>query len=460
MDFESNINSIAEWCGGELLAGKPDRRIMTITTDSRNLGRESLFVPIIGEKYDGHKFIDDLVKDKSIAGFLTMREEHRSIAEENDISGVLCDDTLKAYGRIASRHRDETDALIIGITGTNGKTTTKEILWSVLNKKKRCLKNEKNYNNEIGVPFTLLGLKEDHHWAVIEMGMNHMGEIDRLSKITKPDIAVITNVGEGHLEFLGSVENVARAKSEIMNGMAGDGTVFLNKDIEYFDIIFEIASGMGLKIISFGLSEEADFYPDKYEVTKEGVTLIFKEDEFFIPIYGIHSVYNVLAAVSIAFELGIESNIIKDALSEFKTIDMRSQVIDKGYIIINDTYNSNPLSSKFALESLSKIFQERRKIAVLSDMKELGDSAYHYHHQLGGQVYKYGIDVLFTWGDSARDIKTGAENAGMSNENICHYEFKEELIASLREKITINDAILIKGSRSMKMEEVAEALIH
>ncbi len=460
VDCHATIGFIVKSSGGVLVSGNPDMEINTITTDSRDLGKDNLFIPIVGERFDGHDFIEELARSRKIDGFLTMREEHAEIAGESGTSAILCDDTLKAYGRIASSYRDEMNPIVIGITGTNGKTTTKELLWSVLNRKNQSLKNEKNYNNEIGVPYTLLGLKKDHKWAVIEMGMNHTGEIDRLSKIAKPDMAVITNVGEGHLEFLGSTENVALAKSEIMNGMKEGSLIFLNRDTQCYDILFEKSSEMGLHVRSFGLSVNADISPEDYHVFKDGIEIRYRGEKFEVPAYGIHNVYNALSVIAVAYELGVEADIMNEAFSDFTNVDMRSQVLDRGYIIINDAYNSNPLSSKYALESLQEVFGDRRKIAMLSDMKELGSSSSFYHRELGKQVFEYGFDLLCTWGEMAEDIAEGAKLAGMKDDGVMHFNSREELIDFALQNLTEHDVVLVKGSRSMKMEEVVEALIH
>jgi len=199
VDFQGNMGQVARYCGGTLIEGSPDAAFDTITTDSRALGNSNLFIPLKGEKFDGHAYIDELAGSGRLAGFLTMDESHGAAAARAEIAAVLCDDTLAAYGRIAAAHRDGVAPLVVGVTGTNGKTTIKEMAWSVLGRKYRCLKNEKNYNNEVGVPYTLLGLRPEHRCAVIEMGMNHPGEIGRLARIARPDIAVISSVGEGHL---------------------------------------------------------------------------------------------------------------------------------------------------------------------------------------------------------------------------------------------------------------------
>ncbi|MFH0977540.1 MAG: UDP-N-acetylmuramoyl-tripeptide--D-alanyl-D-alanine ligase [Spirochaetota bacterium] len=460
-EFNSTIGKAAEWAGGTLLCGDRNKEINSITTDSRELGKDSLFVPIVGERFDGHQFIDELVKSGSIAAFLTMREESAKAARELGTGAILCDDTLKAYGRIASRHRLTMKAKVIGITGTNGKTTTKELLWTILNRKHAALKNEKNYNNEIGVPHTLLGLNEDHKWAIIEMGMNHKGEIDRLSGIAKPDMAVITNVGEGHLEFLGTVENVAYAKSEIMNSMKPGSLIILNRDSRCFDILLKKASDSRLNVKTFGLSDKADMKPASYTLFADSIRFTYNSIEYNIPLYGIHNLYNAIAAMAAALELGVEANIIQEAFHEFKNIDMRSQVIsDRNYTVINDTYNSNPLSAGYALKSLAEIFSGKRKVAVLSDMKELGSSSEYYHREIGKLAGASGIDRLFTWGEMAENIALGAKESGMNNGNALHFRTKPDLIDYAKNHLLPGDVILVKGSRSMKMEEVVEAIIH
>ncbi len=458
MDFNASTGLIAKWAGGNLINGSPDIEIDSITTDSRDLGKSSLFVPIKGEKYDGHDFIDLLVKEKRISAFLSMRKDI-SIPYGSDTGAILCDDTLKAYGAIASHHRDRMNAGIIGITGTNGKTTTKELLWSILSRKYKTLKNIKNYNNEIGVPYTLLGLKEEHEYAVIELGMNHTGEIDILSNISKPDIALITNIGEGHLEFLGSVESVAMAKSEIMNGMKHGSVLFLNIDTLYFDMLYKKAKDIGLELRTFGISKDADFRPAGYKLFRDSFLLNYGDHEYTIPLFGIHNVYNAVAAVAVSEYIGIEKEIIKEAFSGFKNIEMRSQLINGKYTILNDTYNSNPLSARYALRSIKEIFPGKRKVSIFSDMKELGQYSGNYHKELGKNVFESGIDLLLTWGDMAENIVRGARENGMKKDRAVHFAEKAELIEFALKNITNDDVILVKGSRSMKMEEVVEALI-
>ena len=460
VDYPTTIGKVVEYSGGILITGNPERRISVITTDSRDLGSDNFFIPLVGEFFDGHDFIEPLANMKSIVGFLTHKSESLYIAEDYDISAIFCEDTQKAFGKIASIHRDNIDPIVVGVTGTNGKTTTKELLWSILSCKYNTLKNDKNYNNEVGVPYTLLGLKKDHKVAVIEMGMNHKGEIDRLSRITEPDIALITNIGEGHLEFLGSVKNVALAKIEIINGMKEGSIIFLNRDTKCYDILATSALDKGINVKRFGLSSSADIFPDSYRLFHDSIEIQYHNEIINIPLYGIHNLYNVIASIAVAEELGVDISLIKNALSDFRNVGMRSNVINRGYIVIDDTYNSNPLSSKFALKSVSEIFPERRKIAVFSDMKELGDSSKAYHIETGELVFKNGFDILCAWGLMAEDIVKGARDAGMEMGSAIFFTKKNELIDYILSSIDINDVILIKGSRSMKMEEVVDAVIH
>jgi len=457
--FKATLSEIAEACSGKIVSGDPDMIINTISTDSRDTGQESLFIPIIGEKFDGHAFIKELVENGRISSFLSMKPGYEDVAKENSVPMIMCEDTLAALGAIAAWHRNVVNPELIGITGTNGKTTTKELICAILELTRPTLKNEKNYNNEIGVPFTLLNLNSNHRTAVIEMGMNHSGELKRLSGISKPDIALITNVGEGHLEFLGTVENVALAKAEIMFGMEPGSVVIVNRDTECFDLLQEQAEKMKLVLKTFGLSDNADISPDNFKLKNDSIDLVYKSEMLSVPLYGIHNVYNIIAAIAVAEELEIDFSVIRNALSGFKNIDGRSQIIDRGYIIIDDTYNSNPLSSRYALESVSKIYTGKRKFAVLSDMKELGESSGSFHRSIGKLVAELGFDRMFVWGDMAQSYADGALKSGMSKNNITVFSMKQDLIACVLETVSADDVILVKGSRSMKMEEITDALI-
>ncbi|MBP7738111.1 MAG: UDP-N-acetylmuramoyl-tripeptide--D-alanyl-D-alanine ligase [Spirochaetes bacterium] len=449
---------IAEAARGRLTSGDPSTAIETISTDSREIGAKGLFIPLVGEKFDGHDYIRPLSENRSISSYLTMKEGFTDIASSRGIAEIRCEDTLRALGSIGARHRDEIDPIVIGITGTNGKTTTKELVYAILSARKSCLKNVKNYNNEIGVPMTLLGLAPGHEMAVIEMGMNHPGELDRLSNIARPDLALITNVGEGHLEFLGSVENVASAKSEIMHGMRPGSTLLVNRDMDCLDIVMAGARKSDLVVKSFGLSDRADIRPDSYRLYHDSLTVLFRGVEISVPLYGIHNVYNVMAAVAVAAQYGIGPEAVRDSLAGFVNVDGRSQIIDRGFLVINDSYNANPLSLRYALRSTAEIFPERRKIAVLSDMKELGEASRRCHTECGAAVKENKFDMLLVWGDMAGCYAEGARQAGFDPDRIQRFETKDELSRYVRTIADENDVILVKGSRSMKMEDVVSAL--
>jgi UDP-N-acetylmuramoyl-tripeptide--D-alanyl-D-alanine ligase len=456
--FATTLGEAAALCGGSVLCGDPGLEIRSVTSDSRDLGEASLFVPIAGERFDGHDFIASLASEKKIAAFLTMNSAHRDLARETGAGAILCQDSLAALGSLASGHRARINPRVIGITGTNGKTTTKELVHAMGGRKFHALKNIKNYNNEIGVPFTLLGLEPAHRVAVIEMGMNHSGELERLSRMTRPDLAVITNVGEGHLEFLGSVENVARAKAEIMRGMSPGSTIVLNRDTECFDILAERARAADVRVHTFSLEGEADYRPSAYRLFSNSIEVDFGGCTFAAPLYGIHNVYNLVAALAVALEWGINPEEIERSLVSFAGVAGRSEIIKGDYCVIDDTYNANPLSTRYALRSAAEVFVHHRKIAVLSDMKELGPHGPSFHIACGAEAARRGMDMLFLWGDMAEQYRDGALGAGMPEASVRVFETKDDLCRSLKGEIRGGDVVLVKGSRSMKMEEIVREI--
>ncbi len=430
--------------------------VQYITTDSRILEDKSLFVPLAGSKFDGHDFIEDVCKTGKCTSFLTHKQDKVSITDHYNASAIYCSDTLQAYAAIARWHRKKFDIPVIGITGTNGKTTTKEMIASMLSTLGSCLKTEKNYNNEIGVPFTILQLKNNHQYAVIEMGMNHSGEISRLSQVALPTIAVITNIGEGHLEFLGSTENVAHAKSEILDGMTEGSICILNNDTKHTDVVKKKARDKNINVITFGLTGDMcpssyTLFPDKTVVNYEGVPIT-------IPAYGFHNVYAVIATIAVARIMGIPLVNVKEALHNYTAVSMRSDIKRGRCTIIDDCYNANPLSMEYAFISAAKVFPDRRKIAVLSDMKELGELSRNLHFTVGEKLKASGFSYVFVWGNDAQYIANGAIAGGLDHTQVLIFDSKDELIAFLLQFIKRDDVVLIKGSRSMKMEEVVNAL--
>ncbi len=452
--FETTSQTIADAIGAVHYGSA--QPVQYITTDSRLVEDKSLFVPIAGSKFDGHDFIEDVCKTGKCTTFLTHKQDTIRIAEQYHASAIMCTDTLQAYAAIARWHRKKFDIPVIGVTGTNGKTTTKEMIAQVLSAEGQCLKTQKNYNNEIGVPFTMLHLRDTHRYAVIEMGMNHPGEISRLSQVAIPTIAVITNIGEGHLEFLGSTKNVAHAKAEIMDGMATGSTCILNNDTQHTDIIKKKAYEKDIRVITFGLS--GDIAPSSYALFQDKTVVTCNGVEITVPAYGFHNVYAVIATVTVARILGIPLIKVKEALHNFTPVAMRSDIKKGRCTIINDCYNANPLSMEYAYKSASMVFPDKRKIAVVSDMKELGSFSKDLHFEAGKKLHDSGFSQVLVWGNDARYIADGAIAGGLDHTQVKVFDSKEELIAFLRDFVTHDDVVLVKGSRSMKMEEVVHAL--
>ena len=451
-EFETTAGKIAEVTGGKLEKGDPSAVIKTITSDSREIRNDSLFVALAGEKFDGHNFISALSSDGKISAYLSMKD----VEDKGSAACIRCGDTLTGLGAIGNYARSLVHTNVIGVTGTNGKTTTKEIIYNILSAEHKTLRSEKNFNNEIGVPFTLMRLRAEHEFAVIEMGMNHPGEISRLSKMAMPEISVITGAGEGHLEFLGSVENVARAKAEIMDGMREGTAVFINKDTQHYKIFRDTAAARGLRAVSYGITDEADIYPEEYSLSAENIKLKYSGVDFNVPAYGMHNLYNIMAGIAVAGLYGIEMETAAMQLKNFVNIGGRSQIINKGYIIIDDSYNSNPLSSRYALRSIKEVYPGKRKIAVLSDMKELGKAADECHIEIGREAAACGFDLLLLYGNMAEKYLDGAISSGMKSDSVRIFFDKDELSAYLKNILVEDDVVLVKGSRSMKMEDVVK----
>jgi len=342
-------------------------------------------------------------------------------------------DGLKALQALATNHRSKFNIAVIGVTGSVGKTTTKDMIASILSCEMRTLKNEENLNNEIGVPLTLLRLTKKHKAAVIEMGMQKPGEIAELAKIARPNIAIITNIGEAHLEHLKTKKNIAKAKSEIFKFLKEDDWAVINQDDEFFEHLKTIATRYSLHVTTFGILEKADVTPKELEGIK-------------LPIPGEHNIYNALAAIAVAKILKIKKESIKKGLGIFHPSSKRMEVINRKdkIKIINDAYNANPQSMKAALKTIAGM--KGRKIAVLGDMLELGTTTACAHRRIFQLAKDLNIDKVLTfgklWPGSAKPEKD-----------------KKKLIKYLKKFIRPRDIILVKGSRGMKMEEVVEALI-
>lgn len=421
-----------------------------ISTDTRTIVAGNLFVALVGEKFDGHNFISQAV-EKGAAGVLVSKE----VQVPEKVAVFKVENTLAGLQQLAAFHRRRFSIPVIAITGSNGKTTTKDMTAAVLSSRFSILKTQANYNNEIGLSLTLLGLMPEHQAAVVEMGMRGRGEIGQLAHIAKPTIAAVTNVGETHLELLGSIENIAAAKAELVEAIEPDGLIILNKDNDYVYGMRHKAKG---SVIFYGIQSDADVKASDIVSSETGVsfTCACKEGTFslFLPVPGKHNVYNALAAVAVGITLGLTKDEIVSGLESLTLSGMRLSVsrVDQ-YTVINDAYNASPMSMQAALEALRDV-AARRKIAVLGDMLELGDIAVEAHRNIGKLIVKEKIDVLVTLGKLAGHIAAAAIEYGAPEVIAC--DSHEAAKAALKRTLEEGDTILIKGSRGMRMEKILE----
>jgi UDP-N-acetylmuramoyl-tripeptide--D-alanyl-D-alanine ligase len=419
-----------------------------ISTDTRTVKQGDLFIPLIGENFDGHDFIDKAIENGA-AGVIFSRKE---VLIPEHITAIAVADTLLALQDLARFHRQRFNIPIIAITGSNGKTTTKDMVAAVLSNQFQVLKTNANYNNEIGLPLTLLQLTKQHEVAVVEMGMRGRGQISQLANIALPTIGIITNVGETHLELLGSIENIAAAKAELLDVIPENGLAILNGDNTY---VREMSKQAKSRILLFGL-EQGDIKADNIEMTAQNMKFLcyFGNNEFSveIPTTGRHNVYNGLAAIALGLELGMTSESICSGLKNFNASPMRLHIEKLGnYLVVNDAYNASPMSMLAAIETLVEV-AEGRKVAVLGDMLELGSIAVVAHEKLGDKLAQSHVDIVITVGELAANIAKRASLCGIDKVVACsNHEEAQEVLNKL---LKPGDTILIKGSRGMKMETI------
>ncbi len=431
-------------------------QISGVSIDSRTLRPGEVYFALRGESYDGHEFVGDALKKNAKAAVVEAKwwRENKSRFENHPI--FIVEDSLRALQETASEYRRKFNIPVIGLTGTNGKTTVKEMIAAVLSESGKVCKNEGNLNNHIGVPLTLFKLDSSYKILIVEMGMNHRGEIARLCEIAQPDYGLITNIGRGHLEFLKTVEGVAKAKMELFRYLSPNGTGFINLD----DPLVVKHAPKCKKSVTYGFSKNAQVVGEKPETDELGFPAMQVGGmEIKINFPGNHNLMNALAAIAVGSEFGVNLTRIKTALENVKLPGKRMEVVKhKGMLILNDTYNANPDSTIAALETLRSLPTSGKKIFIFGDMLELGDRAIPEHAKIGESVSNYDIDVFFTIGPLAAEAVQAAQISG-KNVTATHFDEKEDLIGGLKEILEKHQAILVKGSRGMKMEEVVEALI-
>ncbi|MBO5896928.1 MAG: UDP-N-acetylmuramoyl-tripeptide--D-alanyl-D-alanine ligase [Clostridia bacterium] len=436
------VKQVAAFCGA---TANIDGEILKISTDSRDIDSNTLFVALVGERFDAHDFVADVLSKGAKAVVCS-----KNVG--NDPRILYVEDTGKALLDIAHGYRKLFDVPFIGLTGSVGKTTSKGMIYAVVKKKFDTLRTAGNLNNEIGVPKTLFCLEEHHEAAVIEMGMNHFEEISRISKAVEPSIACITNVGTAHIENLGSREGILKAKCEILDGMAKGSTLIINGDNDMLATI----DRDDYKIVRFGIDG------DGLDMTAEGIsadaagstfTAVYKGEraEVYVPSVGIHNVYNAMCAMCVGMELGYTLEEAASGIRDFEPEGMRQKITEINNItFIEDCYNANLDSMKASLDALATICKGK-SYAVLGDMLELGDFAENAHRQVGEKAASTGCEYVITYGELSRFIADEAKKNGCKA--LC-FDDKEKIADFLYENVKEGDAVLFKGSRGMRMEEI------
>ena len=449
------VNDLVRLCNGKVLYGDSELLLSTFCTDTRKLVKGDVYVGICGEKVDGNDFYKEAIEKG--ASCLVLSKEPKERLE--NLTVVMVEDTLKCLQELAKYKRSLYDIPVIAVTGSVGKTSTKDIIYSVISKKYKTHSTIGNYNNHLGVPLTILGLR-DEEAMVVEMGMNHFGEISLLSNIAKPTISVITNVGTAHIGNLGSREGIRKAKLEILDGMIGNELIINGDDDMLSVVIPEISTKYDVKSVSienestykaFNLEEEA--FSSKFDI-------VDNISDVVVNVGGRAYIYNSLVAYAVGKCLEIEDEDIKRGILEFKLSSSRleKKVTKKGTILIDDTYNANYDSMKSSIELLGKVC-DKRKIAILGDMLELGDYSNEMHINLGDVVVNNNIDVLVTVGEYSKLIGKRAISLGMSEKNIYSFDKEEDSYQFLDEFLNDNAIVLLKGSHGLHLIGIVDYLM-
>ncbi|UVI32193.1 UDP-N-acetylmuramoyl-tripeptide--D-alanyl-D-alanine ligase [Paenibacillus spongiae] len=467
--IKRTLADMAVMCGGTISkASLPNTGIAGVTTDSRRVHQGQLFIPLVGEHYDGHDFVQGAFASGAAAA---LWQSGREVPEGlSEAALIFVEDTLEALQRLASSYRQELQVRVIGVTGSNGKTTTKDMAASVLAGVFRVHKTEGNLNNHIGLPLTVLQLDETVEVAVLELGMSGFGEIELLTRIAQPDIAIITNIGDAHLLQLGSREGIAKAKLEISSGLKPGGILLFNGDEPLLHSgvqALELPAAIGRQ--TFGIGADNDWSAVNVELGADAsrFDMISKRDPqvslrgLRIPVLGQHNVANALAAIAAALLLGVPQERIQEGLNGLTLTGMRIEPLraSNGALLLSDAYNANPTAVRAAIDFVEHLSGYRRKWLVLGDMLELGPEEAELHAGIGQYVTPDKADAVLTFGPLSRHTAAAAANhfeAG--GQSVVAFEDKNELIEWLLTRLAPEDLVLVKGSRGMRMEEIIQAL--
>ncbi|MBW2712428.1 MAG: UDP-N-acetylmuramoyl-tripeptide--D-alanyl-D-alanine ligase [Deltaproteobacteria bacterium] len=452
---------LARWTKGELVQGNGQKLFTRVSIDSREIDPCTLFVAIRGPRHDAHSFLSDVFEAGAAGALVERGNPQASISGDQPLIEV--DDTTAALGLLARHHRKSFEGTVVAITGSSGKTTTKELCASILEKIGPCLRTQGNLNNHYGLPLTLLRREPEDEFAVVEIGMNHPGEIAPLVDIADPSIAVITNVGSAHIEHMGSAEAIAEEKGALIESLRPEHVAVLNADDP---LVMAQAKRTAAKVLRFGFDSSAEFRASVVKRVRDGfrfqlhtpgggrLVQVPGASEVMIP--------NALAASAAAFAAGASLDHIQAGLASYQGIAGRMQMhsLSQGISIIDDSYNANPQSMSAALTSLQSLAKEggQRAIAILGDMGELGEHAIEAHRALGKECAQGDLGQLIAFGIYSEELASAAETAGLRRECISKTEDVDDVIRRINNVLRPNDLILVKGSRNMKMERIVQAL--
>jgi len=452
-----SFQELAKAVQGQLItAGASSLKFQGVAIDSRAVKPGELFIAIRGARNDGHNFMGQAL-ERGAAGVLadTKFDDTSRLAERTAV--IVVNDTHEAMIQLAQNYRRKCKTKIIGITGSNGKTTTKEFTFALLSAvERKVYRSPGNLNNLFGAPLALFGMPQDTKAAVMEMGISSKGEMTRLTNIVQPDVAVITNVGPSHLEFLSTVEDVARAKLEMVTTSASEIPLVVNADDQ---LLANEAKKVRDKFVTFGVKNNADFQPTSIESTSYGNKITIGRDSFAIKMFGRHAIYNLLAAYAACRTLSYSFAGIDTMCINLVPAAMRGEVLEKnGVWIINDSYNANPESVKAGLEAFKNTPGGGRRILILGDMLELGQRSEKYHRELGNSLVNQNFDLAIIVGDWNRAVLEGARQAGVSQSKLRSFKNSAEAATGINLLVKSGDIVYIKGSRGVSLEKIIEKI--
>lgn len=456
--MKKTLQQIAKWLKSDQDI-REDIIVTGVSINTRTLQKGDLFIPFHGEKTNGHKYVKQAFENGAAASLWQKDEPN----PPKDVPLIFVDDSEKALQEMAHAYRAEHQATFIGVTGSNGKTSTKDLIAGTLSPYFKVQKTEGNYNNQLGLPLTILSLDEDTEFAILEMGMDGFGQIEFLTKMAKPKYAVITNIGEAHMLALGSREGIAKAKFEIIQGLQPDGKFFYDGDEPLLRPLVKNASN--LDAISFGLESSDDLKASHIESTENGSSFNVEgiiNGEFFIPVLGRHQVKNTLIAILIAHEIGLTDEQIREALKNVSLTNMRMQLVngDQGILFVNDAYNAAPTSVRAALQFIQSTNLRPDKWVVLGDMLELGELERQFHEDLADAIDPSNIHQVCLYGPRMKWLYDQLQGK-VADENLLWTDDSyDRIIEKIRQNADENSIILLKGSRGMELERVLQAFTH